>query len=178
MNPRIAGNYARAVYDLARESSSESAVGEELRSVTQGLLADADTVSFLSSRVIGRVTKRRILRELLEGKVAPHVASLLHLLAGRGRLGYLGAITREYSRIEELGRGVRHVTVATSTALDEAQREKIRASLAKRLGKTVVLEPVVRPGIIGGVQIETEGVRYELSVDALLRQLRDRLSQG
>ena len=172
---RIAASYARALYDLARESSREGSVGEDLRVVTGGILADRECLEFLTSGVVGRGVKRRLLERLTSTGVEPHVRSLLLLLASRSRLGHLGEVAREYARLEELGRGVRRVTVAAPGPLTDAQRARVTRTLTERMGGTVALETVVEPDLIGGARIECEGVRYELSVDALLRSLARRL---
>ena len=110
MTTTLGRNYARALFDLARETSSLDAVEQDLHSVCQALHADLDVRAFLANRLIGRAAKKSLFRDF-KGKTDERVLTLLLLLVDRGRTRLLGEIAEEFDRLSRLARGVRKVKV-------------------------------------------------------------------
>ncbi len=172
---RIETVYASALLELAAETGSVAEVGAELGILTEGLLADPESAAYLCSRYVGRPAKRAVLTRVLAGEVDDRLYGLVMLLASRRRLGSLRGIGRVYGRLEESARGLRRVTVTSGAELGEADRERIRVSLERRLSGTVVMEVRVDASLIAGLRIESEGTEYDMSVQGLLRGLAARL---
>lgn len=172
MTSAISRNYARAIYDLAVESSSLEAVEADLRAARTVLFEDRETRDFLSSRIVGRSTKRRLVLAAFEGAVDPRVLTLLLLVVERGRARLLGEIDDELERLSRIRRGVRRATVMSAFPLGDEEKARIRAALQKRYGGTVELITQVRPGLIGGVLALSEGQEIEFTVEGQLAGMR------
>src|SRR6185295_5164526 len=123
MTSTVGRNYARALFELAREASALDAVEADIRAARDALYADRAVRDFLGNRLIGRTARKAVIRAGLEGKVHESVLSLLFLLADRGRMRLLGELTEEFERLARLARGVRRVRIATAFELDGAQKE-------------------------------------------------------
>jgi F-type H+-transporting ATPase subunit delta len=173
MTSTVGRNYARALFELARETSTLDGVEGDIRASRDTLYADRAVRDFLGNRLIGRTTKKAVIRAGLEGKVDERVLSLLFLLADRGRVRLLGEIAEELERLARLERGVRKVRIATAFELDDAQRDNVVRSLEARYGGRVELEIEVRPSLIGGMVAESEGQEIELSLEGSLKGLRE-----
>jgi F-type H+-transporting ATPase subunit delta len=176
MTSTVGRNYARALFELGREASVLDEVEADIRAARDTLYADRAVRDFLGNRLIGRTTKKAVIRAGLEGKVDERVLSLLCLLADRGRVRLLGEITEELERLARLARGVRRVRIATAFALDAGEKEQVVRSLEARYGGRVDLEIEVHPSLIGGMLAESEGQEIELSLEGSLKDLREGLS--
>jgi F-type H+-transporting ATPase subunit delta len=171
MTSGIARNYARALFDLAVETGDLLAVEADLGTVRDLLYASKDAREFLGNRLIGRTTKKNLIRQAFGGKVDSRLMVLLYLLANRGRTGLLGEIAEEYERLSRLARGVRNVKIVSAFPLGKEEKALIRRSLEKRLNASVELRTEVRPSLIGGVVAESEGQEIELSIQGQLKGL-------
>ena len=176
MTSALARNYARAVFDLARETSSLEAVEADLRAARDVLYGDAEARDFLANRLIGRGTKISLVRGALEGKVDQRVLVMLLLLVNRGRTKVLGEIAEEYERLSRMARGLRKVKVYSAFPVGEPERRRIIAALEARLAARVELEVEIRPSLIGGVIAENEGQEIEFSIEGQLKGLAAGLS--
>jgi F-type H+-transporting ATPase subunit delta len=175
MTSGIARNYARALFDLAMETGSLLAVEADLGAARELLHTEKNAREFLGNKLIGRTTKKSLIRQAFEGKVDPRLLVLLYLLANRGRTSLLGEIAEEYERLSRLARGVRKVKVFSAFPLGEEEKALITRSLEARMKASVELQTEIRRSLIGGVVAESEGQEIELSIQGHLKGLTDRL---
>ena len=171
MTSSVSRNYAKALFDLAAETSSTDDIERELRAAREALWDNAEARKFFSNRLISRITKKKLVRAAFEGKVDERLLTFLFLLLDRGRAALLGEIGEEFERLCRLSRGVRKVTVYSAFPLGGAEKTLITRSLEKRLSVRVELETEVRPSLIGGVVAVSEGQEIEFSVEGRLRDL-------
>jgi F-type H+-transporting ATPase subunit delta len=174
----IGRNYARALFDLASESSSVDAMEEDLRVMRDALFTDREVRSFLTNRLISKVTKKRLVRAGSEGKVDGRLFTLLLLLVDRDRMMLLGEICEEFERLCRMARGVRKVKVYSAFPLGTEEKSRITRALQARLSAVVELETELRPSLIGGVVAESEGQEIEFSIQGRLRDLASRAGAG
>ena len=177
MTSGISRNYARAIFDLAAESSTIEAVEGDLRAARSALFEDRETRDFLASRVVGRSIKRRLVLAAFEGRIDPHVLTLLLMVVERGRARFLGEIDDEYERLSRIARGVRRATVLSAFPLGDEEKDRIRAALQKRYGGTVELLTQIRPDLIGGVLALSEGEEIEFTVEGQLTAMQNGMSR-
>ena len=178
MTSTLGRNYARALFELARETASADAVEQDVRAARAALFADREVRGFFANRLIGRTTKKNLLRTSFEGKVDPNVLTLLFLLVERGRTNLLGEIAEEFERLCRLARGVRSVKVFSAFPLGEKEKTRITRALEARLAVRVELTTEIRSSLIGGVVAESEGQEIELSIEGRLKELASSAAAG
>ncbi|MGA2764532.1 MAG: ATP synthase F1 subunit delta [Spirochaetia bacterium] len=175
MTSGLSRNYARAMFELATETSSIREVEADLRAARDALYEDREARDFLASRVVGRSTKRRLVISAFEGKVDPRVLTMLLLVAERGRARLLGEIDDEYERLSRIARGVRRATILSAFPLGDEEKGRIRSALEGRYGGTVELKTELRPSLIGGVLALSEGQEIEFTAGGQLKDMQNRL---
>ena len=123
--------------------------------------------------------KRAVVEELtMRAKVAPAVAKLLVLLAGRDRLVLLPDLVAAYrDRLLDYQKIVR-AEVTTAVALPPDRARAVEESLAKLTGRTVTLATQIDPSIIGGVIARIGSTIYDGSVTRQLQKMKERLVEG
>lgn len=177
MTTHIGRNYARALFDLAAETSAIDAMADDLRAARDALWSNREVRDFLSNRLISRVTKKNIVRAGLGGKVDDRLVTFLFLVVDRGRSALLGEICEEFERLCRLAHGVRRVTVSSAFPLDAGEKTALTRALEKRLSAVVELETEVRASLIGGVVATSEGQEIEFSIEGRLRGLAEQMEK-
>jgi F-type H+-transporting ATPase subunit delta len=172
----VGRNYARALFELAAETSSLEGVETDVNAARDALYTDRPVRDFLANRLIGRAAKRKLVREGFEGIVDPRVLVMLFLLVDRGRTSLLGEIAEEFERLARAARGARKVHLVSAFPLGVQEKARITASLEARFAARVELETEVRPSLIGGVVAESEGQEIEYSVEGELKDLAAQLA--
>ena len=121
--------------------------------------------------------KRAAVEELTRrAKVAPMLAKLLALLAGRDRLVLLPELLAAYrERLLDHLKIVR-AEVTTAVTLSPDRAKAVEQSLARMTGRTVTLETRMDPSIIGGVVARIGSTVYDGSVATQLRKMREQLA--
>jgi len=171
----IGRNYARALFDLARETGSLETVEADLRAARAALFDDPVARDFLGNRLIGRGTKKAVINAGLRDKVDHRVLHLLLLMADRGRARLLGEVTEEFERLSRAARGVRRVTVASAFPLETRDIATMERALKARYGGSVELAEEIRRDLVAGVVTESEGQEMEFSIEGQLKKLREGL---
>jgi F-type H+-transporting ATPase subunit delta len=176
---RIAGRFARALFDVAVKEADPQRVERELSDLVELLRANPVLQKALANRIIPADRKRRTLRTIGErAGWAPVLAKALDLLVERDAIAILPDVLERYRQrlMEHLGTVRAEVTSAIPLPADRV--DAIRAALAAATGKQVLLEARVDPGLIGGVVAKVGSTVYDGSITRQLERIRDTLVQG
>jgi F-type H+-transporting ATPase subunit delta len=166
--------FAEAAFAVARDSNQLDAWLEALKQASS-IYDNHAAALFLTSPVEAADKKRGVLRELLPG-VSPEVQRFLGILAHRDRLDLVPEIATVFERLVNEHKGIAVAQVTTAVPIDERQKTVIASKLARRLGKTIVLETRVDPNILGGVVAQVGDDVIDGSVRGRLERLRRRLT--
>jgi len=172
----LARRYALALFEAARTRGLEEKAGADMQSVRALVTSEPSFVAFLESPEVRDHQKDALIEAVLGPKIELLVARFLRIVVAHKRGGLLGQMTIAYADILEAHRGLLRVQVKTAKALDAAMSEKLRAALAKRTGRDVVLETEVDPSILGGVVARVRDRILDGSARRQLDEIRDAMS--
>ena len=175
----VARRYARALHALARAARRAEAVADELVAFDQLLSAERELREALLRPWVKATTKRGIVLEVA-GRLAvsPLTRNFLALVAQRRRLDLLGAILVAYRTCVDEAAGRIRARVRSAASLSDAERAALRERLGRRLGKTVLLDTEVDPGLLGGFVAEVGSRVLDVSIAGQLAALRERIIKG
>lgn len=176
----LAKTYAGALFDLATASGGGSLAEEvlgELEDILEAARSDPRFGEFLSSLVVPVSARDASLVRILEGRCTDLTLRFLRLLNRKGRLGHLPAITAALEARVQQAFGRVEVDVFTAGDLDEAGKESLRARLAEKLGKEVVLHHYADPKMLGGIKLRVGDRLIDDSLATQLRRVRDRIAE-
>lgn len=175
----IARRYAKALVQLGVEEGAVERFGAELEQFASLLDSSADLCAVLKSPAYRIEAKREILGELL-AKLKPSgtVASFLHVLLDRGRIGFIPQIAHSYGQFADELSGVIRPVVTSAFPMDDSQVEGMRNALARATGKKVELSVEVDPSLIGGVVARIGDRVFDGSVRTQLNRIQDILQKG
>lgn len=171
----LARPYARAIFDLARESTALAAWSEFLEALAEastrpevaGIVADP---TFTSDQITG------LFAGIAGEGLGAAGDNLVRLLAERRRLELLPEIAELYETHRASAERVVDVEVVAAYPVDEAQQARLAQSLKARLGCDVRLHCEIDESLIGGAVIRAGDLVIDGSVRDRLRKLAETIS--
>lgn len=171
-----ARRYAQAVFNIARERKELDKWQSDLDLVAD-LGGDATVMALLENPKVPFEAKAKLLAGQL-GDINPLALNLVYLLVTKGRLAMMGDIAEEYRRLLDSYHGIERAEVTTAIALDDKDKAKLEERLGAVVGKKVVVETKVDPGLIGGVVARVGGKLLDGSTLSKLMAMRKALVGG
>jgi F-type H+-transporting ATPase subunit delta len=161
----LAGRYATALFDLARENKSLEAVEKSLGTVKAALGESDEFRTLTTSPLIGRDEAAKSVAALAKAmKLDALTANFLGVLAKNRRLGALAAIIRAFNALAAHQRGEITAEVTSAHPLSDAQVEALRAKLKSGLKRHVALDLDVDPSILGGLVVKVGSRMVDSSI--------------
>ncbi|MEO8455419.1 MAG: F0F1 ATP synthase subunit delta [Sphingomicrobium sp.] len=171
----LAGRYASALFDLARDERQIDAVRRSLDALNQALLDSKDFAELIASPLMSRVEAGKAFAALApQLALDPVTANFLGVLARNGRKAQLRSIIRAFRRLVADHRGEITAEVVTARALKDDQVAALKAQLRARAGRDVTIDAEVDPGILGGIVVKLGSQM----IDASIRTKLNRLAQA
>jgi F-type H+-transporting ATPase subunit delta len=172
----VAKRYAKALFELARESGQVDPLGRALASVARALETSADLRSVIENPKYLPETKKQVVRALAERVLAPPMLiSALMMLADRRRLAHLRSISDAYQSMAEEAAGRLRAEVISATALPDAYYRELEKALSEATGRQVTLVRRQDPSLIGGVVAKVGDTVYDGSIKNRLASLRQQM---
>lgn len=168
---------ARELFTAAVAARAPVKYLSELRRVSD-LVTDKAIAGALQASQMPANEKLRLVAERAGG-LSPEVSNMLGALMNRGQLSELGNIITEYQRLLDAYHGVEGAEIAevtTAVPLDEETRLSLGRQLTGILGKPVVIQTSVDPGVIGGMIIRIGDKLIDGSIRSRLQAISKELT--
>jgi F-type H+-transporting ATPase subunit delta len=171
----LAGRYASALFDLARDQRQIESVATSLDALAQALLDSKDFNELVTSPLVSREEAGKAFGALAPDLgLDPITANFLGVLARNGRKNELRNVIRAYRRLAAEHRGETTAEVITARPLNDDQLAALRQQLRDRAGRDVAIEAAVDPNLLGGIVVKLGSQQ----VDASIRTKLNRLAQA
>ena len=168
----LAGRYASALYDLAREQGAVPAVEADLDRLTAAIAESADLAHLLNDPKVSRDGAARAIGAVAEVlALTALTTNFLGVLASNRRLASLSGVIAAFAAIAADARGEVTADVTTAHPLDAAQLADLSAKLAAREGRAVKLRTKVDPAILGGLVVQIGSQMVDGSIRTRLNSL-------
>ena len=168
----LAGRYASALFDLAAEAGTVSAVESDLDKLSAALAESADLAGLIRNPGIGRAEAGKAVEAVaaLLG-VSDLTGKFLGVLAGNRRLADLPGMIRAFNTIAAAQRGEVTAEVSSAYELTEAQVTALQDKLKAREGRNVKITTKVDPSLLGGLVVTIGSKRIDSSIRTRLNSL-------
>jgi F-type H+-transporting ATPase subunit delta len=173
----IARRYARAFLEVVDQDGLIDRAQQDLGKVAEAARASrGELLRVLATPVFTLDERRAVLEALLSRlDIHPTARNLLNLLLEKGRFALVSEISEVFAGMADTRANRTRVTVETAEPVSQALEREILKALERVTGKTVVLETVVKPELIGGMVARIGGRVYDASVRARLEGIRQKL---
>jgi F-type H+-transporting ATPase subunit delta len=169
----LAGRYANALFELARDQKTIDAVSADLASLRRALETSADLSRLVRSPVFSAADHAKALTAILDkmGANALTVKFVL-LLAQKRRLFVLLQIIAAYERLVARSRGETEAEVTAARALGDGEIAELKSVLKSKLGKEPRLHTKIDPTLLGGLVVKVGSRMIDSSLRTKLDGLR------
>ena len=168
----LQGRYASALFDLASENGTVTAVEADLDRVEQAIRESEDFGALIRNPQVSRGDAGKIM-----DAIAPVLGlsdltkKFMGVLAENRRLFALPEIIRAFHSIAAAQRGEATAEVTSAHPLDEGQIEQLRQKLEAREGRNVKIRTSVDADLLGGLVVTIGSKRIDSSIRTRLNSL-------
>jgi F-type H+-transporting ATPase subunit delta len=175
----MAGRYATALFDLAKEGNAIDAVAAELERF-DGLIAESpDLNRTVRSPVFSADEQLAALSAVLErAGIGGLTAKFLKLITSNRRLFAVRDMVRAYRKLVAAHKGEATADVTVAEALKDEHLDALRAALKSVSGKDVDLNIKVDPTIIGGLVVKLGSRMVDTSLRTKLNAIRHAMKEA
>ena len=168
----LAGRYASALFDLARDQRQIESVGNSLDALGQALLDSKEFSELIGSPLVSRDEAGKAFAALApQIGVDPITGNFLGVLARNGRKRELRSVIRAFRRLSADHRGETTAEVTTARPLSDDQLSALRQQLRTRADRDVNIEATVDQNILGGIVVKLGSQMIDASIRTKLNRL-------
>ena len=170
----LAGRYASALFDLARDQRQIEAVSRSLELLAQALVDSREFAELVSSPLVSREQAGKAMAAIAQQlSLDPVTTNFLGVLARNGRKNQLQYVVRAFRRLAADHRGETTAEVVTAHALGDDQLAALKQQLRARAGRDVAIETHIDPEILGGIVIKMGSQMIDASIRTKLNRLAE-----
>ena len=166
----VARPYARAVFEIARDSESFGDWSEFLERAA-AVVSDPRVSGLIGNPAVTRGDLIDLLLEIVGDGAGEEGKNFLRLLAENGRLACIPEIGAEFEALRAEAENIVDVTVTSAVPLDEEQRSRFATSLRSKLGREVRLHCDTDASLLGGAIIRAGDLVIDGSLLGRLQRL-------
>jgi F-type H+-transporting ATPase subunit delta len=172
MKASLAGRYASALFDLARDERQIDSVSQSLERLRSALAESRDLQALVSSPLVSRSDAAKALAASAPGLgLDPVTTNFVGVLARNGRLRQLSDVIRIFMTLAAEHRGETTAEVTSARPLDDGQIAALKAQLGARVGRAIRIDLRVDPQILGGVVVRLGSQMIDASIRTKLNTL-------
>lgn len=174
MDLRVARRYALALFSAAKETNAVKETAEDLDTIAEVLVANAEAKAFLENPEVDRAAKVQFVDKVFSDRARPLTMRLLRLLIEKNRQRELPGIQREYTAAMEDSLGIMRAFITSAVKLTDGEVDRITKRIAQQTGKQVIAETEVDPSVIGGVSVQYGNSVLDGTVFGALKRLEEK----
>ncbi len=175
----MAGRYATALFDLARESNAIDAVKADLDRFDAMVAESADLTRLVRSPAFSAEEQLAALTSILEkAGIGGLAAQFLKMVASNRRLFAIRDMIRGYRELVADFKGEATAEVTVAEALKGDHLDALRSALKAVSGKNVDLNIKVDPSIIGGLVVKLGSRMVDGSLRTKLNAIRHAMKEA
>jgi F-type H+-transporting ATPase subunit delta len=175
----MAGRYATALFDLARDTRAIDAVKADLERFDALVAASADLKRLVRSPVFSAEEQLQALSAVLErAGIGGLAAKFLKLVTTNRRLFAVRDMVRGYRELVALHKGEATAEVTVAEKLKDDHVAALKSALKAVSGKDVELDIKIDPAIIGGLVVKLGSRMVDASLRTRLNAMRQAMKEA
>jgi F-type H+-transporting ATPase subunit delta len=168
----LAGRYASALFDLASENGTVTAVENDLETLGAALDESEELRAATTNPQLSRSEQGEAVEAVAKHlKLTGLTTNFLGVLAGNRRLAKLPEMIAAFKTIAAAQRGEVSAKVTSAHKLTDAQLTALREKLTARVGRTVMLTADENPDLLGGLVVTIGSERIDASIRTRINSL-------
>jgi F-type H+-transporting ATPase subunit delta len=173
MMASMAGRYAAALFELAKEQKQLDQVARDVAAFLAMLEVSADLVRLVRSPVISAQAQARALEAILaKAGISGFTGNFLKLIVRNRRLFAVADMLKAFQSLLARERGEVSADVASAHPLSPEQMQVLSDSLKTSIGKNVQIRTRVDPNLLGGLIVKVGSKMIDSSLRTKLNNLK------
>ena len=175
----VAGRYATALFELARDQNMVDAVMADLAGFEAVLGESTDLMRLVRSPVFSSDSQSKALAAVLDHLGMTGIsANFLKVLTANRRLFAVADVIRAYRMLVARFRGEASADVTVARELSEKNLDALKVALKSVTGKDVALNVKVDPSIIGGLVVKLGSRMVDSSLRTKLNSIKHAMKEA
>ena len=175
LSPR---RYAKALYKFAVENGDSEEIYELLKKLSFRYASIDELKRAVLNPEISDEEKGAYMLKLVGGAPGSSLDKFLLLCVRNNRAEYLQKISLAYVDLYREAHEIAHVVITTAVPMPDAEVNEIIDIVKRRLeAKSLEIERVINPELIGGFKVTINGLVLDTSVKRELNELRLQLQK-
>ena len=175
----VAGRYATALFELAKDGNQIEPIGGELTGFLSTLDAHKDLDEALMSPAHSLGAKTSILKQVLSKTgVKGLTGNFLALVAQNNRLSSVRDMTKAFNLLVDAHKGEARAQVISAHKLSDQHIEALAKTLKSTVGQDVKIDASVDPELLGGLIVKLGSKMIDSSLRSKLNNLRVALNDA
>ena len=172
----LARPYAKAVFELARDSNSFADWGDQLAALSAAA-GHPDMVTALKLPGVLKSQIAELMLAALKGQLQPQGESLVRLLADNGRLQAAADLASQFEALRAEAEARVEVEITSAASIGEAEKAKLSSAVAKKLNRAVDIVWNIDESLIAGAKIRAGDLVIDGSAAGELERLKTALTR-
>lgn len=160
----IATTYGSALFQAASEVGKEDLILEEAEQVLEVFKQEPAFYDFFNYPGISAEEKKKVFKNVFEGRISRELLNLLYILIDKGRTYYFPKIIKAFKEFVNREEGIAVGTIYSVQPLKPEQLAKFEEQTSALLKENTKLENKLDPKLIGGVKILIDGRIIDASI--------------
>lgn len=173
----VSKTYARALFELAVEGQMVDQILAEYEFVKNSFDEFPEFLEIVRSPKISLDEKKKIMEETFGGKISETLTSFFKILLDKKRSDVIRDVYDDYSVLVDESKGLVVARVESVIPLDANEIEVLGAKLNQVTGKTVTIDNIINPNIMGGLVVKVGDKVVDGSVKRKLENMKHELAQ-
>ena len=170
----VEAEYAKAIYELAKEEDKVDLFWDLFIALDK-TNDDPKFIKLMSSPSIDVEEKKKIIKNIYHSFDETFL-NFLFVLIDHDRFNLADTIGHEYRKLVRSEKNIMFIDVISPNELTKLQTEKIVSALHKKYeDRELQFKFIVKPDLLGGIQIISNGVSIDLSLKSSLDRIREEL---
>jgi F-type H+-transporting ATPase subunit delta len=170
--------FVDALLDVAKKKGTFEQVEKDLDLVCNVITKFDNFRKILFHPSVTRDEKKKLIKKVFGEAVSNLTKNFLNLLVDRRNEEILEFIPEIYRETINEKKGVLKAKIQTVVPLTEERLNNLRKSLDRLTGKTVEIEAVQEPNILGGMVVQIGNKMIDGSVASRLKNLKTKLMEA
>lgn len=175
---RININYAKALFQVARDMGQLDAANKDMRLVYDVCCENHILATIFANPVIREAKKVAILKELFENKVSKVSMLFLAFVVRKRRSVNLKGIANAFVELYRDDRGIVLSQLVTAAPIDDDIAKSVEKAVGDYTNKKVELHSKVDSSIMGGFCVSFDNNMYDASISTQVAKLRRDFSKN
>jgi len=174
----VSRRYAKALYQLAKESNKLDRIFSEIRTLGVVLTSDKVIIDFVSSPLLSSGQKQAAIRAALGANFCEEVINLALLLVDKGRLDIFSHLVESFEEMNDRDHGVTRGVVRSASPLGAESRKQVEEIVTAVTKNKVILNFTEDPQLLGGMVAQVGGWTFDDSLETHLTRMSEELNRS